>query len=272
MVDAEASSRPLSEFPWWLPSRRSRAAFDAVVVTDLGAPQATFDAAAAMVGPDRVLAPKLLGVRARPRQEATHDVSLVCRANPAACGKQGDGASRSARALQPTCRAISSAAAMRAKSRRWRRRCSRATCSSPSTWRRSAGVPSIRPSACRASSATATSPRRCLPRWWRRCKAGKTPAGFVKLERRPRFAPGEQVRIVDGVFAELSRSVRRHGRSGARCDPARPAGTQGQDPAGRRRHHGGLTRRHGRAAGQKRLGEPRFTRTAVAYGLRTGCR
>jgi predicted RNA methylase len=48
-------------------------AFDAVVVTDLGAPQATFDAAAAILGPDRVLAPKLLGVRPRPRprQEAT---------------------------------------------------------------------------------------------------------------------------------------------------------------------------------------------------------
>ena len=31
---------------------------------------ATFDAAAAVVGPDRVLAPKLLGVRPRPREEA----------------------------------------------------------------------------------------------------------------------------------------------------------------------------------------------------------
>ncbi len=103
-------------------------------------------------------------------------------------------------------------------------------------------------------------------------QAREDAGGLVQLERRPRFAPGEQVRIVDGVFAELSRSVRRHGRSGTRCDPARPAGTQGQDPAGRRRHHGGLTRRDGRAAGQKRLGEPRFTRTAVAYGLRTGCR
>ncbi len=27
-------------------------------------------------------------------------------------------------------------------------------------------------------------------------------AGFVQLERRPRFAPGDRVRIVDGVFAD----------------------------------------------------------------------
>jgi transcriptional antiterminator RfaH len=26
--------------------------------------------------------------------------------------------------------------------------------------------------------------------------------GFVQLEQRPRFAPGERVRIVDGVFAD----------------------------------------------------------------------
>jgi DNA-binding MarR family transcriptional regulator len=45
--------------------------FDAVVVTDLGAPQATFEAAAAIVGPDKVLAPRLLGIRLRPVREAT---------------------------------------------------------------------------------------------------------------------------------------------------------------------------------------------------------
>ena len=44
--------------------------YDAVVVTDLAAADATFDTAAAVVGPDRVLAPKLLGVRPRPREEA----------------------------------------------------------------------------------------------------------------------------------------------------------------------------------------------------------
>ena len=27
-------------------------------------------------------------------------------------------------------------------------------------------------------------------------------AGFVKLERRPQFAPGERVRVVDGIFAD----------------------------------------------------------------------
>jgi hypothetical protein len=44
--------------------------FDAVVVTDLGEPQAAFEAAAAIVGPDKVLAPKLLGIRPRPVREA----------------------------------------------------------------------------------------------------------------------------------------------------------------------------------------------------------
>jgi transcriptional antiterminator RfaH len=31
---------------------------------------------------------------------------------------------------------------------------------------------------------------------------GRETGGFVQLERRPRFAPGEQIRIVDGVFAD----------------------------------------------------------------------
>ena len=33
-------------------------------------------------------------------------------------------------------------------------------------------------------------------------KAREDDGGFVELERRPRFAPGEHVRIVDGVFAD----------------------------------------------------------------------
>jgi DNA-binding MarR family transcriptional regulator len=44
--------------------------FDAIVVTDLGAPHEVFDAAAAIVGADRVLVPKLLGGRSRPHRGA----------------------------------------------------------------------------------------------------------------------------------------------------------------------------------------------------------
>jgi len=33
-------------------------------------------------------------------------------------------------------------------------------------------------------------------------KAREDAGGFVQLERRPRFTPGERVRIVDGVFAD----------------------------------------------------------------------
>ncbi len=33
-------------------------------------------------------------------------------------------------------------------------------------------------------------------------KAREDVGGFIQLERRPRFAPGERVRIVDGVFAD----------------------------------------------------------------------
>ena len=71
MVDAKS---PLATFVG-VPVVRAfdavEVAFDAIVVTDLGAPQATFEAAAAILGPDLVLVPKLLGVRTRPRQEAT---------------------------------------------------------------------------------------------------------------------------------------------------------------------------------------------------------
>ena len=70
MVDAKASSATFVGVPVVASFAAVEGAFDAVIVTDLGAPQATFEAAAAILGPDRVLAPKLLGVRARPRQEA----------------------------------------------------------------------------------------------------------------------------------------------------------------------------------------------------------
>jgi DNA-binding MarR family transcriptional regulator len=71
MVDAKASSATFVGVPVVRTFDAVEDAYDAIVVTDLGAPQATFEAAAAILGPDRVLAPKLLGVRPRPRQEAT---------------------------------------------------------------------------------------------------------------------------------------------------------------------------------------------------------
>jgi DNA-binding MarR family transcriptional regulator len=71
MVDPKASSATFVGVPVVPSFAEVEGGFDAVVVTDLGAPQATFDAAAAILGPDRVLAPKLLGVRPRPRQGAT---------------------------------------------------------------------------------------------------------------------------------------------------------------------------------------------------------
>jgi DNA-binding MarR family transcriptional regulator len=70
MVDAEASSATLVGVPVVASFAAIEGPFDAIVVTDLGAPQATFEAAAAIIGPDKVLAPKLLGVRARPLREA----------------------------------------------------------------------------------------------------------------------------------------------------------------------------------------------------------
>ena len=71
MVDADASSTTFVGVPVVASFAAIEGTFDAVVVTDLGAPQATFEAAAAIVGPDKVLAPKLLGVRPRPVREAT---------------------------------------------------------------------------------------------------------------------------------------------------------------------------------------------------------
>jgi DNA-binding MarR family transcriptional regulator len=68
VVDAAASSATFVGVPVVHSFADIEGGFDAVIVTDLGAPQATFDAAIAVIGPDRVLAPKLLGMRPRPRQ------------------------------------------------------------------------------------------------------------------------------------------------------------------------------------------------------------
>ena len=69
MVDAKASSATFVGVPVVASFAAVEGSFDAVVVTDLGAPQAAFEAAAAIVGPDKVLAPKLLGIRPRPVRE-----------------------------------------------------------------------------------------------------------------------------------------------------------------------------------------------------------
>jgi DNA-binding MarR family transcriptional regulator len=71
MVDADASSTTFVGVPVVASFAAIEGTFDAVVVTDLGTPQATFEAAAAIIGPDKVLAPKLLGVRPRLVREAT---------------------------------------------------------------------------------------------------------------------------------------------------------------------------------------------------------
>jgi DNA-binding MarR family transcriptional regulator len=71
MVDPHVTSATFVGVPVVASFAAIEGAFDAVVVTDLGAPQATFEAAAAIVGPDKVLAPRLLGIRLRPVREAT---------------------------------------------------------------------------------------------------------------------------------------------------------------------------------------------------------
>ena len=53
-----------------LPSYDAAEPFDAIVVTDLRSARATFEDALARVGPDRVLAPKLLGLQPLGRREA----------------------------------------------------------------------------------------------------------------------------------------------------------------------------------------------------------
>jgi DNA-binding MarR family transcriptional regulator len=70
IVDAKASSPTFVGVPVVASFAAISDPYDAVVVTDLVAPDETFDAAAAVVGADRVLVPKLLGVRPRPREEA----------------------------------------------------------------------------------------------------------------------------------------------------------------------------------------------------------
>jgi hypothetical protein len=69
MVDDKASSPIFVGVPVVRSFAEVEGGFDAVVVTELGASEAACEAAAAIVGPDRVLAPKLLGVRPPPRQE-----------------------------------------------------------------------------------------------------------------------------------------------------------------------------------------------------------
>ena len=71
MVDPGVTSATFVGVPVVASFAAIEGAFDAVVVTDLGATQATFEAAAAIVGPDRVLAPELFGFRLRPVREAT---------------------------------------------------------------------------------------------------------------------------------------------------------------------------------------------------------
>ena len=71
MVDPRVTSATFVGVPVVASFAAVEGAFDAVVVTDLGAPQATFEAAAAIIGPDKVLAPRLLGIRLRPVREAT---------------------------------------------------------------------------------------------------------------------------------------------------------------------------------------------------------
>jgi DNA-binding MarR family transcriptional regulator len=70
IVDAKATSATFVGVPVVRSFAEVEGGFDAIVVTDLGAAQATCEAAAAVVGLDRVLAPKLLGVRARPADGA----------------------------------------------------------------------------------------------------------------------------------------------------------------------------------------------------------
>jgi DNA-binding MarR family transcriptional regulator len=70
IVDAKATSPTFVGVPVVASYAAISDPYDAVVVTDLAAPEATYEAAAVVVGADRVLAPKLLGVRPQPRAEA----------------------------------------------------------------------------------------------------------------------------------------------------------------------------------------------------------
>jgi DNA-binding MarR family transcriptional regulator len=66
VVDANAQSATFVGAPVVATFALVEPPFDAVVVTDLGAPHEIFEAAAALVGADRVLVPSMLGVRPRP--------------------------------------------------------------------------------------------------------------------------------------------------------------------------------------------------------------
>ena len=93
-----------------------------------------------------------------------------------------------------------SGGAMRAGSKRSRRRFSRAICLSPSTGRCSSGGAFIRRSASAGWSASATSPRRFQSVWLKGCSSDRTKPDFVHLSLPPRFAAGDRVRVLDGVF------------------------------------------------------------------------
>jgi DNA-binding MarR family transcriptional regulator len=67
VVDADARSASFVGVPVVASFAEVGSPFDAIVVTDLGAPHEVFDNAAAVVGADRVLVPKMLG--GRPRRE-----------------------------------------------------------------------------------------------------------------------------------------------------------------------------------------------------------
>ncbi len=68
VVDAEASAQTFVGLPVAASLANVSGKFDAAIVTDLATPQETFDTVVAVLGMDRVLAPRLLGLRLR--QEA----------------------------------------------------------------------------------------------------------------------------------------------------------------------------------------------------------
>ena len=68
IVDADAKSATFVGVPVVASFAQVGSPFDAVVVTDLGAPHEVFEAAAALVGVERVLVPKMLGGSPRVRE------------------------------------------------------------------------------------------------------------------------------------------------------------------------------------------------------------
>jgi DNA-binding MarR family transcriptional regulator len=69
VVDVNAAGKTFVGLPA-VPDYAAAGPFDAIVVTDLRSPRTTFDDAVARVGSDRVLVPKLLGLRPPVRREA----------------------------------------------------------------------------------------------------------------------------------------------------------------------------------------------------------